>query len=80
MPRGMWNDGEMQRHNANRHGQEGRNQDRTGKTYEIGAKQYRGTVLHFQLSGRGPENGAWVSEDRLKRKYPVVYKNMLQQG
>ncbi len=78
MPRGMGNDGDWQRHNANRNGQEGRNQDRTGTGYEIGAKQQRGSVLYIQLSGRGPENGAWVSEDRLMREYPAVYKKMLR--
>ena len=84
MPRGLGNDDDWQRHNANRNGQEGRNQDRTN--YEIGKKkyrdpkQYRDSGLYIQLSGRGPKDGAWVSEDTLKREYPAVYKKMLRQG
>ena len=69
----MENDGDWQRHNANRNGQEGRSQDR-GRSYEIGAKQYRGSVLYVQLCGGGPENGAWVSKDRLMHEYPAVYQ------
>ena len=89
----MGNDDDWQRHNANRNGQEGRNQDRTGSNYEIGRKQYqdrtgsnyeiggtqyRGSALYVQLSGVGPENGAWVSEDRLRQEFPAVYKKMLR--
>ena len=80
MPRVMGNDADWQRHNANRNGQEGRNQDRTGTSYEISSKQYRGSVLYVQLRGRGPEDGAWVSEHRLMREYPAAYKRMLRQG
>ena len=78
MPRSKWNDGDMQGHDAYRKGQEGRHQDLGGTSYEIGSKQYLGSVLYIQLSGRGPENGAWVSEDMLKREYPAVYKKMLR--
>lgn len=95
MPRGLGNDDDWQRHNADRNGQEGRNQDRTGSQYEIGRKQYhvgtgskyeirgtqyRGSVLYVQLSGVGPENGAWVSEHRLLQEFPALYKELLRQG
>lgn len=78
MPRSMWNDGDMQGHDAYRKGQEGRRQDLTGRSYEIGSKQQRGSVLYLQLRGRGPDDGAWVSEDRLKREHPAIYKTMLR--
>lgn len=76
MPRSKWNDGDMQNHDAYRKGQEGRGQDRGATSYEIGSKQLRGSVLYLQLSGRGPQNGVWFSENELKREYPAVYKKM----
>ena len=71
MPIGMGNDGDWQRHNADRNGQEGRYQDRTGTIYEIGSQQLRGSVLYLQLSGRGPKNGNWVTKDEL-----TLYRKM----
>ena len=65
----MGNDADWQRHNANRNGQEGRYQDRTGTSYEIGSKLHRGPVLYIQLRGRGPRDGAWISEAELKREF-----------
>ena len=76
MPSSKWNDGAMQGHDAYRKGQEGRNQDAGATSYEVGSKQYRGPVLYIQLRGRGPKDGAWLSEDELKREYPAVYRKM----
>ena len=76
MPRGMGNDDDLQRHNANRNGQEGRNQDRTGSNYEIGQKQYANSgqygssapyenpAPYVQVSGQGSTNGAWSARTR----------------
>ena len=80
MSRRMGNDGDWQRHNADRNGQEGRGQDRGATSYEVHSKQLRGSVLYLQLSGRGPQNGIWFTEDELKREYPAVHRKMLRQG
>ena len=76
MPRGMGNDADWQRHNANRNGQEGRGQDRGATNYEIGSKQQQGPVLYIQLRGKGPKDGVWFTEDELKRECPAVYRKM----